>query len=315
MPVQEILLLRHGHRLAYTFNPKTATYTSTHPYPTGLPADPPLVSHGVQQSYESAAHLSKLLTRQIKEDKVVIYSSLFYRCLETLRPTVEAFQKLGWKGEVRGETGVGEWFGTAPFEQPCPRDCEFLRDRFFPWLAKRESRLVPNRHGETIDAFHDRIARALEIIVREVDREYEEKGRGGEDVTVLICGHAAGIIASGRALTGRMPEDNEGEEFKCFTCGLSQFRRRHHQKAAHSVGEEILQAAGNWRTHGGVAGGWDCLLNSSCEHLSHGEERGWHFQGDESFDSYGLYQGSATEGQAFQRVEDTNEPKADAPKL
>ena len=30
----------------------------------------------------------------------------------------------------------------------------------------------------------------------------------------------------------------------------------------------------NWRA-GGVAGGWDCLLNGDCNHLEGGEERGW----------------------------------------
>lgn len=45
-----------------------------------------------------------------------------------------------------------------------------------------------------------------------------------------------------------------------------------------------------------MTGGWDCILNSWCGHLSGGEERGWHFHGDESFDSYGpgLAQGPIT---------------------
>jgi transcription factor C subunit 7 len=313
MPVKEILLLRHGHRAAWTFNPQTSTYTSAHPYPTGLPADPPLVAHGVRQSHETAAHLSELLVPQIKEDRLVVYSSLFYRCLETLRPSVEAFQRLGWRGNVRGEKGVGEWFGSASFEQPVPGDWEFLRERFFPWLEERESVVVPDRHGESIDALHDRVARALEMVVREVDREYEENGRRGEDVTVLICGHAAGIIASGRALTGQMPEDYTVDDFRCFTCGLSRFVRRE-KSTAISVDEKNEQGADNWRTNGGVAGGWICLLNSGCEHMSQGEERGWHFNGDESFDSYGPGQGTARGG-GLQRVEDTNEGRADGPKL
>jgi transcription factor C subunit 7 len=308
MPVQEILLLRHGHRLAWTLDPSTGVYTSTHPFPSGLPADPPLASHGLRQSHETAAQLSETLLSQIQGDRLVIYSSLFYRCLETLRPSVEAFHKLGWKGKVRGERGVGEWFGSAPFQQPAPGDWGFLRSVFFPWLDERESRIVPSRYGESIDALHDRVARALGSIVREVDREYDEKGRGGEDVTVLICGHAAGIIASGRALTGRMPRDYTEEDFKCFTCGLSRFVRRSKGKA---VGQEVE----NWRTDGGVARGWHCVLNSNCEHLSQGEERGWHFLGDESFDSYGPYQVPGIEGKVEQSVEDKNEESCDGPKL
>ncbi len=206
---------------------------------------------------------------------------------------------------MRGERGVGEWFGSAPFEQPAPGGWEGLRDRFFPCLQERKSRVVPSRYGESIDGLHDRLARALEAIVGEVEREYEEEGRGGEDVTVMICGHAAGIIASGRVLTGRMPEDYEEEDFKCFTCGLSRFVRRD-WKPAYVADGDMAQTAENWRISGGVAGGWECLLNSGCEHLSQGEERGWHFQGDESFDSY---------ERGTRKVDDTNEETAEGSKL
>ena len=30
----------------------------------------------------------------------------------------------------------------------------------------------------------------------------------------------------------------------------------------------------NWKGNG-VAGGWDCVVNSNCDHLEGGEERGW----------------------------------------
>jgi transcription factor C subunit 7 len=314
MPVQEILLLRHGHRLAWSFDPKTQSYISTHPFPTGLPADPPLASHGVRQSHETAAHLSKLLLPRIQEDRLRIYSSLFYRCLETLRPSIEAFRALGWKDKVRGERGVGEWFGAAPFEQPEPGDWKFLSNRFFPWLEERESKVVPGRCGESIALLHDRLAGALEMIVMEVDREYEESGRGMEDVTVLICGHAAGIIAGGRALTGKMPEDSGEEDFKCFTCGLSRFVRRE-KGTTHSSDSELTEEAQDWSKNGGVVGGWDCLLNSSCGHLSQGEERGWHFVGEETFDSYGPPRTCDGQNGDTEKIEDTNEEKADGSKL
>lgn len=175
---------------------------------------------------------------------------------------------------------------------------------------------MPDVKGESLDGLHERVARALELVVQEVEREYEEMGRSGEEVTLLICGHAAGIIASGRALTGRMPGDYSEEDFKCFTCGLSRFVRRDRKRVPTSSGKrQGEERAGNSRTDGGVAGGWDCLLNSSCEHLSEGEERGWHFEGDESFNSYGPAQPSATEGEGVWRVEDTNKETLDGPKL
>ena len=116
-------------------------------------------------------------------------------------------------------------------------------------------------------------------MVKDVDREDPDGA-----ITVLICGHAAQIIATGRALTGRLPDDLDEDDFQCFTCGLSRFERR---------GD---------RTGGvGVGGGFECVLNSDCGHLSTGEERGWSFHGDESFDSYEACQGRGPEEHAGSR--------------
>lgn len=297
MPVTTIYLLRHGHRLAWSLDPTTGHYSSTHPFPTSLPADPPLAAYGVRQAQETGEYLEKELLEAVQKDTLRIYSSLFYRCLETLRPMVERLQKaiepedrtLGNRKQrreilVRGERGVGEWFGRAWFKQPHPEEPGRLKRDFFPWVDdKYESLVVPDENGERIDELHDRIALALESVVGDVDGEYEKVGRVEEHVTILICGHAAQIIASGRALTGLVPEDYDEDDFQCFTCGVSKFVRREGRERAeegNSVG------AVGWRTNGGVAGGWDCVKNSGCEHLSLGEERGWHFHGDESFDSY-----------------------------
>ncbi|EXJ91491.1 hypothetical protein A1O3_00039 [Capronia epimyces CBS 606.96] len=288
MPVTEILLLRHGHRLAWTLNPVTGEYGSNHPYPTGLPADPPLASHGVQQARETAKHLGNVLADVARSDRLRIYSSLFYRCLETLRPTAETLLEISppdslarERLKVRGERGIGEWFGRAWFVQPKPAEPSRLRKEFFHWLDDLyHSRVIPPEHGERIEPLHDRVARALAQIVQDVDEEYVNAGRGDEEVTLLLCGHAAQIIASGRALTGQVPDDLDEEDFKCFTCGLSKFVRRQGPVAGEPYYDD------DWRNSGGVAGGWDCILNSDCSHLSQGEERGWHFHGDESFDSY-----------------------------
>jgi len=299
MPVTEILLLRHGHRLAWTLDPTTGKYTSSHPYPTRLPADPPLASHGVSQAIETGDYLSSptcplRLDELVKSDRLRIYSSLFYRCLETLRPTVEKLRDIELTDSisrvtkhaplsVRGERGIGEWFGRAWFVQPSPAEPERLKREFFSWLDETyKSRLIPEEHGERIEPLHDRVARALAAVVRDVDEEYAAVGRGEEKVTLLMCGHAAQIIATGRALTGAMPEDHDEEDFKCFTCGISRFVRR----AMPGGSKEHWYFRDDWRNGSGVAGGWDCVANSDCSHLSQGEERGWHFHGDESFDSY-----------------------------
>lgn len=306
MVVTEVLLLRHGHRISWTLDPFTGKYSSSIPFPTRLPADPPLASHGVRQAQETGEFLEKMLGDHAKQDRLRVYSSLFYRCPETLRPTMERL-RLSCKSDltVRGERGIGEWFGKAWFQQPNPAEPSRLRADFFPWIDdKYKSRLIPDSHGELIQEIHDRLAKALDLIIGDVNKEYEDAGRGQEEVTILLCGHAAQIIATGRALTGNMPEDPDTDDFKCFTCGLSKFVPRSTKNTA-TASSDIT----NWRTNGGVAGGWDCVWNSWCGHLSQGEERGWHFHGDESFDSYGpgmlLTKTGATES-----VEDSNDPSS-----
>ncbi|KAJ9604549.1 C6 zinc cluster transcription factor-like protein [Cladophialophora chaetospira] len=291
MPVTEIYILRHGHRLAWSLNPLTGKYTSSHPFPTRLPADPPLASHGVRQAQETGRHLATLFAELVNHDRLRIYSSLFYRCLETLRPSMEALLEQIPESDakrrrglaVRGERGLGEWFGQAWFVQPSPADAARLQGDFFPWLDdKYHSMVVPPENGERIEELHERVATALATIVKDVDEEYSRMGRGDEEVTILISGHAAPIIASGRALTGQVPDDWDEEDFQCFTCGLSKFVRRHLPPTEAQRRQDYYTERAQ-----GVAGGWDCVLNSDCSHLSHGEERGWHFHGDESFDSYG----------------------------
>lgn len=104
---------------------------------------------------------------------------------------------------------------------------------------------------------------------------------------ILICTHAASLIAIGRALTGRMPEDIEEEDFRPFTCGLSTFVRRGETGTREEVeawsGVESEIPVVQWRGGKGVQGGWDCTVSGDCSFLKGGEERGWRFSGDESF--------------------------------
>ena len=104
---------------------------------------------------------------------------------------------------------------------------------------------------------------------------------------ILLCSHAAVIIALGRVLTGKMPDSVDVEDFKCFTCGLSTYRRRQGSRtetqdgfvgkatAARNVDHDTIREPLDWRGGRGVSEGWDCELNSDCSHLSQGEERGW----------------------------------------
>ncbi|KAF7117389.1 hypothetical protein CNMCM5793_006291 [Aspergillus hiratsukae] len=304
------------HRLNWTIDYKTGTYKAQFPTPTGNPADPTLTSHGVRQSHELAAHIA---SPEFQPKPFRVYCSPFYRCLQTIQPTVEALKaKQSSDGDidpsadfdVKIENGIGEWFGpTTFFEHPPPAPPSTLHSLFPRILPSDPSRhsphLIPSPRGETIAQLHDRVATALAGVIADVDREIAalEASQSPEKRTskaLLICSHAAPLIAMGRVLTGAMPDDSSTEDFFVFTAGLSTFRRRgvvtpgaevrtvSAESAALAPGTKILRAettVPDWRGGKGVGGGWDCVKNGDCGFLSTGAERGWHFDGDESFDT------------------------------
>ena len=294
MPVTTIYLLRHAIRLPYFLDGITGIYSSNTPYPTNLPGDPPLTAKGVEQTHELAQHLSSILGPAAESDTLRVYSSCFYRCPQTLKPWVELMKaEKGLDLKVRGETGIGEWFGYAKrFTHPVPMPPQGLNEKFFPFIDPDYSagrNLGPDAHGETIEGLHDRLARNLQFIIRAVEAEYRETGRGEEDITLLCCFHAAPLIASGRVLTGQVPEDWNVDDFQCFTAGLSKYTRKEPPvtssqppKSTSLFSSPSIETP-NWR-NGGVYPGWICEQNSDTSFLSDGPERGWHFNGDESFD-------------------------------
>ena len=100
---------------------------------------------------------------------------------------------------------------------------------------------------------------------------------------ILLCTHAAAIIALGRVLTGHMPDDIGEEDFQCYTCGLSKYVRRSGDQQTKDIKETAKWSPQQpdvipdlrWQNGNGVRGGWDCELNSDCSFLENGEERGW----------------------------------------
>ncbi|CAL5866888.1 uncharacterized protein PFLUO_LOCUS1099 [Penicillium psychrofluorescens] len=333
MPLDTIYLTRHGHRLNWTIDLRTGEYKAQFATPTGNPADPALTSYGVKQSHELAAHMA---APDFYPKPFRVYSSPFYRCLETIQPSVEALMRIaaeqghdrskgnGKEGieegavlDVRLENGLGEWFGpTTFFEHPShPTPAEI--HQHFPTLVHHPEKetykplLYPSTRGETIMQLHNRLATALEGIIADVDAEItaveaDLPPQKRTNKSLLICSHAAPLIAMGRALTGCMPEDSSVEDFAVFTAGLSTFRRRgggidiDTGKSGHTQrgeeGEEGDLAGGtnifrgsprvpNWVNGRGVGGGWDCVSNGDCSFLSGGAERGWHFNGEEGFDT------------------------------
>ena len=208
-------------RTAWTVDNK-GNYRSHIPSPTGIAADPPLTSHGIAQAEELAAHLATL-TPAVE----AVYSSPYYRCLQTIDPFVRLQSAAASTGtlapraadtvRIRGEHGVCEWFGAAPFEHPQPADAAELRGLFAAYDADFVSPVKPRVHGETYAQLVARVRAAMQALIRRCDDE----GRR----SVVICSHAAVIIVLGRVLTGQHPDEMDTEDFKAFTCGLSVYAR------------------------------------------------------------------------------------------
>ncbi|KAJ9656772.1 C6 zinc cluster transcription factor-like protein [Coniosporium apollinis] len=280
MVLEVIYVVRHGYRSNWVVNPSTGTYTATVRSPTGIPSDPALASYGVQQAEQLA---EKILSLDPPVD--VVYSSPFYRCLQTLKPALERLEaECGKRLDVRVENGLGEFYGLARFDHPSPAPLKILHTHFSTLHPTYAPVIIPSTNGESIPNLHDRIAYALHRIISTLDADPSQPR------ALLICTHAASMIAIGRALTGRMPSDFSEEDFRCFTCALSKFRRRRRPDAEEAeedveawdpgVPEKIPRV--EWRGKG-VKGGWECEVNGDCSFLSGGEERGWAFSGDEAF--------------------------------
>ncbi len=201
----------------------------------------------------------------------VFYSSPFYRCIQTINPTLDLLEQANpsQKLKVRGDNGIGEWYGTARFDHPSPASPELLNSLFPRYDKEYKPTIVPSVNGETIKDLHDRVAYALHNIIEQSDKDGVK--------AVIICTHAASLLAIGRALVGRMPENIEEQDFRPFTSGLSKFVRKSAGKVEVEQwkGTETSIPRIEWRGGKGVGGGWDCEINGDCSFLSGGEERGW----------------------------------------
>ena len=72
------------YRSTWTVDAATGEYTANIPTPTGIPSDPALTGYGEDQSKQLA---DRILSLYPSVD--VIYSSPYYRCLQTIRPVMQ----------------------------------------------------------------------------------------------------------------------------------------------------------------------------------------------------------------------------------
>src|SRR5690606_5192964 len=111
-------------------------------------------------------------------------------------------------------------------------------------------------------------------LIEDVDREWKETGKGVK--SILLCGHAASVIAIGRALVGDVDV-----EVRAGTASLSEYvRRPGAEKLVHKPVERVAPGGDEngryvpnvgWRGGVGVGGGWDMVRNGDCSFLEGGE--------------------------------------------
>ncbi|KAH8988950.1 histidine phosphatase superfamily [Lactarius akahatsu] len=238
MTLETIYILRHGFRLNWV----TTHWKSV----TGLPRDPPLAAFGEAQAKEVADYFLSL-----PEDQrpTAIFSSPYYRCLQTSKPTAAA---LGLP--IYAEHGIAEWY--SPVEpgtglHPRPSSASVLKAHFPEIDDSWSSLWYCSRKGEDVEALHDRIAGFLTVFVPEVQRRFS-----GAHKRILLVSHAATVIALARELVGE-----RSLSFRAACCSLTVLDRK--------VGDAA---------HLAVVGGWTARVLSDGSHLKDGAQRDWGFE-------------------------------------
>ncbi|KAK9449537.1 histidine phosphatase superfamily [Limtongia smithiae] len=176
---------------------------------------------------------------QPKIDRV--YSSPFYRCLQTINGLADSLDL-----EIYGENGFGEWYGRTRDSHPRAAPPTILKSFFRRVKDDYEPITVPSIQGETLDELHQRAETVLQKMIDICNAEAREIK------TVLICAHAATVIALGRALVGDASFD-----VRTGTCSIGLYESR-------GTDNKV--------------GMWECKLNGFTEHLQDGEERHWSFE-------------------------------------
>ncbi|KAH7915802.1 histidine phosphatase superfamily [Hygrophoropsis aurantiaca] len=240
--IETIYIARHGFRLNWV----NTNWKSV----TGLPRDPPLAAYGETQAQELADYFLSLPAEQ---RPTAVFSSPYYRCLQTAKPTSEALNL-----PIYVEHGLSEWYspaapGTGLHPRPAPA-AEL--QAYFPTIDPVWSSLWhPSRRGEDLPQLHARTAGVLGALIPEIEARFPGAKR------VLLVSHAATVIALARALLGE-----PALPLRVGCCSLTEVVRRE--------GAET----GTGRGTVGVLGGWRALRLVDGAHLKEGASRDWGFE-------------------------------------
>ncbi|KAF9453774.1 PGAM-domain-containing protein [Macrolepiota fuliginosa MF-IS2] len=242
MPLEKIYIARHGFRLNWL----TTTWKS----PTGLPRDPPLAAYGETQAKELADYF---LSLPEDERPTAIFSSPYYRCLQTTQPTARALEL-----PIYVEHGLSEWYSpVVPGSglHPRPGSATALKSYFPEIDSDWSSTWYPPQKGEDVSEVHDRADGFLKVFVPEVERTY-----AGKHKRILLVSHAATVIALVRSLVGQreMP-------LRIGCCSLSEL-----------VPKYLVDGEQEGRTK--VVGAWEAKKLADGGHLEKGASREWGFE-------------------------------------
>ncbi|CAO3689878.1 unnamed protein product [Rhizopus stolonifer] len=175
MVVKEIWVTRHGFREDWVNdNPSLPTHRKN---------DPTLSQLGRQQAQELKDYL---------KDKSIdrIYSSPFYRVLETVYPLVEECNI-----PLFTDNSMAEWYGLAHGTYLPPAPNSELK-QLFPKLDNSHSSSIPiPTNAETEDDCHVRVKEGLDKLVAFLNEQ--------DIKTILLAGHAASVICAVRALSNQ----------------------------------------------------------------------------------------------------------------
>ncbi|ODV96004.1 hypothetical protein PACTADRAFT_49425 [Pachysolen tannophilus NRRL Y-2460] len=244
MVLKNIYIARHGYRSNWLPPP--------HPDPpTGIDSDIALAPHGVDQAVELGSYISTL-----DKKPRLIFSSPFYRCIQTSKPVSE---KLGLK--INLERGIGEWFRPDREIIPEPGDVNKMSSFFKGYINEEYDAnslgIIPSLKGESEQDVFNRCKKFVEIFIPFIDRKYPQVE------SVLLVTHAATKIALGMALLGYQgvkqklePKDiiNGDDRLRTGSCSLDEFERDTNSNS------------------------WKLLMNGNTDFLSEGEEMNWNFE-------------------------------------
>ncbi|KAJ7631042.1 phosphoglycerate mutase-like protein [Roridomyces roridus] len=225
--IETIYIARHGFRMNWV----NSNWKSV----TGLPRDPPLAAFGETQAQELADYFLSL-----PEDQrpTAIFSSPYYRCLQTAHPTAVALSL-----PLYVEHGLSEWYspvtpGTGL--HPRPSSAASLEQYFSSIDSSWSSIYYPPRKGEDVEEVLKRARDFLDLFVPAVPEKHKR---------VLLVSHAATTIALARALL-----KNPEMPLRVGCCSLT----------------EVVRSS--------ESSGWEAKRLADGAHLKEGAAREWGFE-------------------------------------